>query len=117
MLGHTAGLVGRVGKSVLSGRSLGNAYRSDVAGRLLKQATYRGSLPITEAIKSSFQERGISPQEVATTYHFDSVIPGSRPISIAEKSGVPKAIRNISTHGTPVAPYYDYSLINRSYEP
>lgn len=35
MLGHTAGIARRVGKSILNGSTLGNAYRSDVAGRLL----------------------------------------------------------------------------------
>ena len=30
-------MLGRLGKSVARGSSLGNAYRSDVAGRYLKQ--------------------------------------------------------------------------------
>lgn len=60
----------------------------------------------------------VSPQEAATTYHYDPRVDLlSRPISAAEKTGIPKVERNIKTHGTPQAPYYDYSLINRSYEP
>lgn len=95
MLGHTAGLAGRVGKSVLSGSNLDNAYRSDIAGRMLNQAAYRGQLPTTEAIKSSFQEKGISPQEATTTYHLkDLSLPGSRSITEAEKLGIPKGLRS-----------------------
>lgn len=35
MLGHTAGIARRVGKSMLNGSTFGNAYRSDIAGRML----------------------------------------------------------------------------------
>jgi hypothetical protein len=35
----------------------------------------------------------ISPQEAATTYHFDGRMPLSRPISIAERLGIPKGDR------------------------
>lgn len=38
-------------------------------------------------------------------------------ISMLEKSGVPKSERNLRVHGTPQAPYYDYSLINKHHEP
>ena len=34
MLGHTAGIARRVGKSMLNGSTFGNAYRSDIAGRM-----------------------------------------------------------------------------------
>ena len=38
-------------------------------------------------------------------------------LSEAERVGVPRGERNIRQHGSPKAPYYDYSLLNRSYEP
>ena len=38
MLGHTAGLVGRIGKSILNGSTFGNAYRSDIAGRAFRKS-------------------------------------------------------------------------------
>ena len=52
------------------------------------------------------------------TYHLvDYSMPLSRPISETEIKGKPKIERNIKQHGTAQAPYYDYSLINRNYEP
>lgn len=35
-----------------------------------------------------------TPQEAATTYHFDGRMPFSKPISEAERLGIPKALRS-----------------------
>jgi len=53
--------------------------------------------PLTKTfgrVKYHIPQSTISPQEAATTYHFDGRIPLSKPIREAERLGIPKALRS-----------------------
>jgi hypothetical protein len=55
--------------------------------------------PVTHTfgrVKYHIPQTTVSPQEAATTYHFDGRMPLTRPISEAEGLGVPKALRSSS---------------------
>lgn len=87
---HAAKLWGNLGKSMLAGQSLGNAYRGNIVGREMsnlarKATTYSTPVELNNTI--SFTPR----LRFTNTVHFDPrVKPLSRPISEAEKLGIPK---------------------------
>lgn len=92
---NAAKLWGNLGKSMLAGQSLGNAYRGNVAGREMsnlvrKATTYNTPVELNNTI--SFIPR----LRFTNTVHFDPrVKPMSRPISETEKMGIPKSERNM----------------------
>lgn len=46
-------------------------------------------------VKYHIPQSTVSPQEAATTYHFDGRMPLSKSIGIAEKAGIPKGDRGL----------------------
>jgi len=112
--GSTLSTWGSVSKGGLAGlkRFEGLGFKPTLQTRTLglkMQPTVGEVFPFGELVADKI--------EVPILYKPKEVVAGSKPISFEEKLGWTKGERNIQIHGTPKAPYYDYSLINRNYEP
>ena len=81
----------------------------------LQQAVISGLVPESKVLSPIAKTETIIPKnlqkEITHTYHYDPrVMPMSKPISAAEKAGIPKGVRNQSEPRHPIP----VSLINRS---
>lgn len=86
-----------------------------ISGEIDKQVVNGLKYPLGQQVETTLMYTPTKEAYVPTSLKFYERGPAR--ISEAEKTGVPKGERNLQSHGTSQAPYYDYSLINRHQEP